>query len=90
VALLGGKLDYAQTQSNHLTPDSSCDTVLNNKGDSLKTTIGFLFIVFGSFVAALNLACMFPDPAYAASWGKVFFATAIALFGGVLFYKSTK
>ena len=37
--------------------------------------IGFLFIVFGSFVAALNLACMFPDPAYAASWGKVFFAT---------------
>lgn len=58
------------------------------KGDTLKAIVGFLLTTMGSFVAAQNLATMFPNPEYAASWGNVFFALALSIFGGMLLYKS--
>jgi hypothetical protein len=32
----------------------------------------------------MNLATMFPSETYEASWGKVAFATTLAVFGGFL------
>jgi len=54
----------------------------------LKAIVGFFLTTMGGFVAALNLATMFPNPEYAASWGKVFFALTLSIFGGMLLYKS--
>ena len=56
----------------------------------MKAIVGFFLTVMGGFVAALNLATMFPNPEYAASWGKVFFATTLAVFGGMVLYKSNE
>jgi hypothetical protein len=41
-------------------------------------------MVMGSFVAAMNLATMFPNATYEPSWGKVACATALSVFGGFL------
>lgn len=57
-------------------------------GNTLRPIVGFFLTVMGGFVAALNLATMFPNPEYAASWGKTFFALSLSLFGGMLLYKS--
>ena len=62
--------------------------MITAEGDTLKAIVGFFLTVMGGFVAALNLATMFPNPEYAASWGNVFFATAMAVFGGMVFHKS--
>ena len=53
-------------------------------GNTLRPIVGFFLTVMGGFVAALNLATMFPSETYEASWGKVAFATALAVFGGFL------
>lgn len=53
-------------------------------GNTLQPIIGFILTVMGGFVAALNLATMFPSATYEASWGKVAFATVLAVFGGFL------
>ena len=51
-------------------------------------SIGIFLTVTGSFVAAINLASMFPNPEYAASWSKVFFSTAIVVLGRIVIYES--
>ena len=53
-------------------------------GNTLRPIAGFFLTVMGGFIAALNLATMFPSATYEASWGKVVFATALAVFGGFL------
>lgn len=57
-------------------------------GNTLRPIVGFFLTAMGGFIAALNLATMFPNPEYAASWGKAFFALSLSLFGGMLLYKS--
>lgn len=59
---------------------------INNRrvGNTLRPIAGFFLTVMGGFIAALNLATMFPSATYEASWGKVVFATALAVFGGFL------
>lgn len=59
-------------------------------GSKVQAITGFVMTAMGGFVAALNLVTMFPNPEYAASWGKVVFATALAVFGGMVLYKSNK
>ena len=56
----------------------------------MKAIVGFFLTVIGGFVAALNLATMFPNTEYAASWGKVFFAMTVSVFGGMVLYKFNK
>ena len=55
----------------------------------MKAIVGFTLTAMGGFVAALNLATMFPNPEYAASWGKVFFAAALTVFGGMVLSTAT-
>ena len=37
-------------------------------GNTLRPIVGFFLTVMGGFVAALNLATMFPSATYEASW----------------------
>jgi len=40
-----------------------------------------MIVVFGTgFVVAMQLATMYPNPSYAASWGKVAFALILFVF----------
>lgn len=55
---------------------------------TVRRFVGFFLTTMGGFVAALNLATMFPNPEYHASWSKVFFALALSIFGGVMLHKS--
>jgi uncharacterized protein (UPF0212 family) len=57
---------------------------------STRPIVGFFLTVMGGFVAALNLATMFPSETYEASWGKVAIATALAVFGGFLNKSNTE
>lgn len=50
----------------------------------MRAVIGVLFAVLGSFVAALNLATLYPNPWYKATWTKVLVAAALAAFGVLL------
>jgi hypothetical protein len=54
------------------------------KINTLLQIVGFFLTVMGGFIVALNLATMFPSATYEASWVKVYFATSLAVFGGLL------
>jgi len=43
--------------------------------------LSIFFVFVGSHTVALNLATMYPNPDYAASWFKVAFALILSCFG---------
>ena len=53
----------------------------------MKTIIGFSLIFLGGFVAALNLATMFPNSEYVASWCNLFLASVFAVCGCIVLHE---
>ena len=54
----------------------------------LTVVLNLIPIFFGGFVCALNLATMYPNPAYDANWLKVFVSVFLAVIFGInLFYR---
>jgi hypothetical protein len=50
--------------------------------------MGFLLIVFGTFVSAMNITLLYPNPEYEASWNKVVISFGLAIVGGTIVTKN--
>jgi putative Mn2+ efflux pump MntP len=60
------------------------------EGVKMKAVVGFFMTLTGGIVAGINLAIMFPNPEYTASWHKVICAIALAVVGGMMMTERSK
>jgi len=56
----------------------------------MKILLSCILILVAGFVAGLNLAMMFPNPEYEASWFPVMISALIAAFSTFLIYLKTR